>query len=366
MPLPSRCRDANMTKTWTHPRRPVRIGNNSHVLFVSLTGIGNLLMLTPVLSLLKSVFPHIRIAVLVLGSTKDVLMHNPDIDEVIIYPSKQNILLRLKFLWGLRKNGYDACFYAYPNVGIMSAILLSLLTPGLTVNFEYPFLFLRRCGLFNSVSVPVNPGMHDIEKNLSLLRVCGLASHRSRLVMRLEISSAERRAAKRFLKDRNRKTPLIGFHIGARERAKVWPLENFSAVIDMLLERTSATILIVGGPREAEVLGSFPSSSRDRVIIAAGKTSLLETAALIQECNLFVTNDSGPMHMAVAVGTKVVSVFLSSDVRRTSPYGSQHIVFSLRKKEYQDDRNRNHFYVDIITPELVGQKIVALLKNRPS
>lgn len=336
--------------------------DGARVLFVSVTGIGNLLMLTPALAALKSAVPGIKITVLVLGSTKDVLAHNSDVDGTIVYPSDENFLSRLRFLLRLRKNNYDACFYAYPNVSIMSAIFLFLITGDRRVNFEYPFLWWKKCRFLNSLSVPVNPAQHDIEKNLSLLEACGVAINwRGKAHMRFNTTREEQRAAQRFLGARKKGEILIGFHMGANDRGKLWPMDNFFRVIDRLLEHRKARILIVGGPQETKILRGFSPIHPKKVIITIGRTSLGETAALIRECDIFVTNDSGPMHIAVAMGTRVVGIFLSSDVRRTAPYGGEHVVFAVKKDAYSKDSDKNHMYTDEITPDRVYNKIVELL-----
>lgn len=339
--------------------------DGARVLFVSVTGIGNLLMLTPALSALKSAVPDIKITALVLGSAKDVLAHNSDVDEIILYPSNRNFLSRLRFLSKLRKNGYDACFYAYPNVSIMSAIFLFLITGNRRVNFEYPFLWWRKCRFLNSVSVPANPAQHDVEKNLSLIEACGIAINwKKSMQMRFNTTFEEKRAAQRLLRTRKRGETLIGFHMGANDRVKLWPTDNFIQVMERLLGHGKVRILIVGGAQEAKLIKYFRPRHPEKTIITIGKTSLGETAALIRECDLFVTNDSGPMHIAVAMGTRVVGIFLSSDVRRTAPYGDEHVIFAVKKDFYSKDSNKNHVYTHKITTDSVYRKIAELLGLR--
>jgi heptosyltransferase-2 len=117
------------------------------------------------------------------------------------------------------------------------------------------------------------------------------------------------------------KLPVVVLHPGASYGpSKRWPAERFAALGDILRDRNKATILITGAADEKELAGSISSIMKNKTINLSGRTSLRMLAGLISRANLFVTNDSGPMHMANALGTPLVAVFGPTDPRATGPY----------------------------------------------
>src|SRR3989344_6248773 len=95
---------------------------NPKIIVLALNGIGNIILLTPTFTNLKKNLPDSHISVLTLSDAANVVKNNPCVDNVIVYPSKKPLLLRIIFLLKLRKEKYDVSFYPYPNVNIMSAL----------------------------------------------------------------------------------------------------------------------------------------------------------------------------------------------------------------------------------------------------
>lgn len=126
--------------------------------------------------------------------------------------------------------------------------------------------------------------------------------------------------------DRGR--PLVGMCPGSKQQAKRWPVERYGELGRRLIEEAGANVAIVGGPDEAQigaVLGrAWPPG---RWVNAAGKLTVLESAALLRGCLFYVGNDTGAMHLAAAVGTRCVAVFSAREPARSwEPYGENHIV----------------------------------------
>ena len=134
--------------------------------------------------------------------------------------------------------------------------------------------------------------------------------------------------------------PLIAIHPGAGwySRARIWPVENFAAVARGLIESHGAAVIVLGGPDEQESATALKElvdgeADEGRVLNLAGRTSIHETAALLEHCDLFLGNDSGPMHIASAVRTPVVAVFGPSNIRAWEPYtprgeAKRHVIVS--------------------------------------
>jgi lipopolysaccharide heptosyltransferase II len=110
-------------------------------------------------------------------------------------------------------------------------------------------------------------------------------------------------------------------------RWKQWPLERFRELIEGLSrERADLLVILFGSPNESAMVEELARGVASNVLIAAGKTTVKQVAALIERCDLLVCNDSGLMHTAVAVGTPVVAIYGPTDIRRTAPLGPSHTV----------------------------------------
>ena len=113
--------------------------------------------------------------------------------------------------------------------------------------------------------------------------------------------------------------PWIGLHVGARPPARRWPLEHFAALADELVRSFNAEVLLTGSPDEKTTVRSVLERMETRAINLAGKTSLGGLAALMRKLDLFVSNDTGPAHLTVAVDCPSVTIFGPADPQRWAP-----------------------------------------------
>jgi 3-deoxy-D-manno-octulosonic-acid transferase/heptosyltransferase-1 len=110
-------------------------------------------------------------------------------------------------------------------------------------------------------------------------------------------------------------------------RWKQWPIERYREVIGRVMsDRPDSQIVLFGSASEEAMIREVAAGLTGRISLAAGKTSVKQVAALIEQCDLLVCNDSGLMHAAVAVGTPVAAIYGPTDFRRTAPLGARHIV----------------------------------------
>ena len=124
--------------------------------------------------------------------------------------------------------------------------------------------------------------------------------------------------------------PLVAIHPGSPIPLKRWRPARFAAVADWLIEQKSAQILIVGARDEISIVSTVQRHMRSKCISVAGETTVSQLAALLKRCNLFVGNDSGPMHLAAAVGTRTVGLYGPGNPRRFGPAGSN--CYTIRRK----------------------------------
>ncbi len=121
--------------------------------------------------------------------------------------------------------------------------------------------------------------------------------------------------------------PRVALNVGASRAYKRWLEANWAAVADKLAER-GCGVVFVGGPGDTEAIARVQSLQQHTAggLNLSGKTTLRELASVLAACDLLVSGDSGPMHLAVAVGTPTVALFGGTDPRRHGPYGTGHVV----------------------------------------
>lgn len=184
-------------------------------------------------------------------------------------------------------------------------------------------------------------------------------------------SEDARERAKRFWED-NRLTQYktIGFHIGASNVNRAWKPEKFRSVIDRLIARQQYKVLLFGGYKEEGLTASLSDIKSDYFLNLIGRTNLDELIAFIRKLDIFVSNDTGPMHIAAATGTRMISIFLGpASVWETGPYSNEAIVLepNIDCHPCKYDSTCSHLNChDFITPEAVERAIIAYLSDTES
>jgi heptosyltransferase-2 len=299
--------------------------------------IGDAVMTLPALKALKNAFPESKLSLLVKPSVAPVFEKNPFVDEVILYEKRfEGVLGKLKLAYRLRKagfskavlfqNAFDAALIAYL-AGIPERIGYERDGRGILLTKRIPFSNDDR-------------KLHHTDYYLNLLRAAGIRAERSLPWVSL---SPDERAAARDILDRMGR-PVLGINPGAAYgSAKRWFPERFAEVARWFIRDTKGSVVIFGGGKELDITqeieklvlagpggreGSEQRSfdTRDHVTNTAGRTSLRELITLISECDVLLSNDSGPMHVAYAVGTPLVALFGSTDPGLTGPLGRGNVV----------------------------------------
>ena len=162
--------------------------------------------------------------------------------------------------------------------------------------------------------------------------------------------------------------PHIALAPCSRWETKNWPAARFAAVARELREKTGATFFLVGAPEDRPVCDEIAASLGAGAVNLCGQTSLAELGGVMQEMDLALTVDSGPMHIAAAVGVPVVALFGPTDPRRTGPFGPQHRVVAVPVRDcalcFRDRCKRGDLAcMDRITPDRVVAAALELLRT---
>ncbi len=304
------------------------------ILVMGFAGIGDTLLTTPTLSALRRSFPKARItAVVTLKSQMNVLKNNPDVDELLTATGVwKNPLVLLKTLIKLRSKRFDVSMTVYPSTRILFNVLAFSSRAKRRIVHQYPGDTFRKFSFLQNEQVPLVLCGHSVDQNLALLKPLEVKlDEKMKAGLTLNVSDVEMRAAEGFLSGNNIALAdiLIGFHAGSGGMEyKRWPLDRFITLAEKCVEEIGCHVIFFCGPRERDVSLSVEKLGGGKIHVFKG--SLGETAALISKCGLFVSNDSGLMHVAVSQNVPVIGIFGPTDPEKTGPYTKNKVLVKSR------------------------------------
>lgn len=287
--------------------------------------IGDFVMGTPVLKDLRTHFPDANLTVMCQKSHAALLDQNPDVDDLLTFQPQSGWVhsYRPDILESLRVGHYD--------LGVLLTHSLSSAWWFWSGNVRNRIGYAKhgRSLLLNrAVPYPKEETLHHVDMYKRLLVPLGIPP--SKTAPYLYVSQERLDAAAALLTQYgwNGKSQLIGVNPGAAYgSAKCWLPERFRELTEKLLDQTDASIVYFGDLNTEALVQEITHNMPSRVINLAGKTSLKELVALIAFCNVLLTNDSGPMHIAAAVETMPLALFGSTNPMQTSPYGMGEVIW---------------------------------------
>ncbi len=303
------------------------------MLVVNPFGIGDVLFSTPLLKAIKKKYPDVSITYICNKRTEGLLKNNPCVSSIYVFEkdayremwkdSKIKFFKELSALiYRIRKDRYDAAIDI--SLGYMTGLLLFLFAAvPRRVGFNYKN---RSKFLSDKVNIKGFDDKHVIEYYMSLGKAFGLDV--SDKEMELTVSAVDSSWADEFLaKSGARKgdricglIPGCGASWGKDASYRRWSAWKFAKVADHVSDRHGYKILVFGDSKEIPLCSKVQSEMKAPAIQACGKTTLGQFAALLNRCDLVVTNDGGPLHMAIALKRKTVSIFGPVDEHIYGPY----------------------------------------------
>lgn len=277
--------------------------------------IGDSILALPSLESVSMNFPEDQVWVAAKDWVKDLYFACDFVEGTIPLPSKTTLTSLHHSAQTLKASRFDIGILL-PN-SFSSALLFYLANIPQRWGYKKDgrgFLLTR------GVALPEN-NLHQAWYYLDLLSRLGLRSNVKEI--KFPLTEDERRRAQEYLRTLNvdMKKPIIFLHPGAAYGpSKRWPVQKYALLADLFYERDQATIFIIGSLDEVETAESLSSAMAVEPINLAGKTSLRLLAGLISQASLFISNDSGPMHMANALKVPVVALFGPSDPHQTRPF----------------------------------------------
>ena len=301
-----------------------------NILIVKLSAIGDVIHTLPSLAALRLLYPDAHITWVVEEAAADIVKNHPYLNSVIVsqrkswYKDIQNSKI-LKPLFNmrslikeLRQRPYDLVIDFH---GLFKSSIIVLLSSGKR-KLGYDSL-QELSGLFLNKKIPEDMNKHAVDRYLDLTRYLGAKIDKAEFVLPPN-NDAEANVqilmSKHNLNDEN----FIAINPIAYWETKLWDDDNFARLADLIKNNLKMNVVFTGS--EKSIIEGITSKMQTRGINLGGQTTLLELAQVYKKARLVITTDSGPMHLAAAVGTPVVALFGPTDPARTGPYGEGHTI----------------------------------------
>lgn len=293
------------------------------ILIVSNTALGDTILSTPVIKTLKKNFPAVHITLMVNKNVYPLFKDYEYVNEVIIY--NKHFIGILKHIYFIKKNKIDSIFFLHSNgpQDLFIALLSHVHNIHKAINYPHP----------------ISPEfMSIIQNNVFPMKYQHIIEHRLNTIDYLRPSIIDKTIdlpRKFYQQERNSdSTFLLGIQLGAADIYKMWPIENFSILCNKLLDSDTTIKIVLLGIKNEQSLAhqlSELSNDKNRIIDYCGKTRIEELPCILNTLNLLLTNDTGTLHLAIALHKSTVSLFSPTDSKIFGPYQDQKIHTIIQK-----------------------------------
>lgn len=281
--------------------------------------VGDIVNTTAGLACLRAHFPKAHLVVEVGERAVPVLENFPGLDEVRTRPTHQGLLGKLRHIRWLRSQSFDlAVIFDDSNSHVLFAKLGGIpMRLGIWRGVKYEHLY---CGY-----VPYRRDMHEVRDHCRcLLEMIGADTSDFRPA--LYPSAGDIDTAQSVLRELELPTdrPLVGLHPGGSEPRRRWPIQHFAALVDALRDR--ADLLVLGGAADRGAIEDLLKRCNPPPQTLRRPLSVLEFAALCASLDLMICGDTGPMHVAATMGTRVLALYGPAYPEHTGPFGDRHTI----------------------------------------
>ncbi|MCM8791800.1 MAG: lipopolysaccharide heptosyltransferase II [Candidatus Omnitrophica bacterium] len=277
------------------------------ILIVRTDKIGDVVLSTPVIKTIRENYPSSFIAMMVSPYTRELLEGNPYLDEVIVYDKEKKHkgwLGSMHFSRELKKKKFELAIILHPTNRVHLVTFFAGIPKRVGYNKKLGFLLTDRLPHTKHLGEK-----HESEYNLDVIRYLGIKNISKELYIPIK------REAQNFIEELFKKEGIteedriLAIHPSATCPSKRWPPERFAEVADRLIEKYNFKVFIVAGIKDKEISKMVLKNMKYKAIDLAGKLSLSQLVSLLRKCQLFISNDSGPVHISSAIGVPVVSIF---------------------------------------------------------
>lgn len=300
------------------------------ILIIEVNWVGDILFTTPAIRAIRESNPKSFIACLALPRCIEILEGNPGIDEIIVLDEKgshRGPFSKVSLIFELRKRHFDTVISFHRS---MTRMLIAALA-GIPRRIGY-YTRKRSWLLTDPVAVP-EERLHRVEYFLNITRAAGIETTNKNY--QFFISEASSIKADQILIENgiDKDEDFFLINPGGNWPPKRWPREKYAQLCRRLKDRYGKKIVITGAEKDISLAGDIMRMSGNCAVSICGKTTLKELAAVMRRASLVVSNDSGPMHIAVSQKVPTIAIFGPTDPAITGPYGDGRYIILHKWKD---------------------------------
>ena len=275
------------------------------ILVITLSNMGDIILTTPVIRALSKEFPASRIDVMVGPSGKDIFNKDPRIFKLIIYDKHLPISEKRRLQLKLKRLKYDIV------VDLRNTVLPLLLGPK-----------------YRTSPMQAFPKSIVHKKHKHLYRLYCFDIRNLSEDSYIHISREDEEYVDNLIKEAGVTEPIIVINPGAKGHLKRWQIDGFAELADRLISECGACVIFIGLNEDKDIVSLIMEKMRGDAHNFVNKTNIRQVAGLIKRAKLLITNDSAPLHLGCAVGTRVLSIFGPTDPRKYGPTGEFDVVIN--------------------------------------
>jgi lipopolysaccharide heptosyltransferase I len=342
-----------------------------NILIIKPSSLGDIVMALPALSALRRSFPDAKISWLVRTEFAPLLKNHPDLSEVILFDRKflghswynpRAFAALISLIRKLRRGRFDAVIDLQ---GLFRTAAFAWLTGcpkrlGMADAREFGHIFY-------TAKVPQDSeSIHLVDYYLKIVQAAGASALGVRFSLPVDSAAADK--VKNLLKTNGVNADYAVFVPTSAQQNKCWPAENFAALADRVSKDFGLSIIATGAPSEKDAVEALRSKAKVPIANFAGATSIPELVALLNGAKFVISNDTGPGHIAAALGIPVVMLFGPTNPARVHPYNRPQCAVAVEPagRGLKADSCDPKHDIKLITLDEVYKKVCEQLNRRSS
>lgn len=298
--------------------------NIKGILLIRFGSLGDVVLTTPVIGAIREAFPKAYIAMLVGEKSVDVVSADPRLNEVIIFRRD------IKGIDGLKEMQKVAEFTKKANFGVNFDVSIDMQRKFRSAYTAYRSKVKCRIGYHQpnaflcNIKIADKVNKHAVDRNLDLLIPFGIEN--AMREPKMFISDEDRDFAINKFESHGLVSDdlILGIFPGAGWRPRCWMPERFAEVADLAIKNNNAKVVIFGGLGEGDIVNNVAQNMKSKPVLMNEKVTLRQLAGMIERCDVLLSNDTGPMHISIAMGTKTVALFGPGNHIKFQPIGEKH------------------------------------------
>ncbi|MBU1045281.1 MAG: lipopolysaccharide heptosyltransferase II [Candidatus Omnitrophica bacterium] len=296
--------------------------DKKRILIIKLGALGDVILISVALKAIRAKFPDAYISLLIKSEFKSIVQRCPYLDNLIVL-KKNGWAHIFKQVFKIKKNDFDI------SIDFQNNNLSHFISFAAGIKQRFGFRNKKLGFLLNEATAFTKPDCDPITHQFKMLKRLDIVQPKD-MCLEIWIAQRDKEQIDIFLKDNwfNENQPLIGINPFASQRweTKSWDIESYAKLADRLSNKYHARIVFTGTANDRMKIKQIIALTSCKPINAAGKTSIVELAALIKRCSVFVSVDSAPLHISAAVNTPFVALFGPTDPVRHLPYSEKFVL----------------------------------------